>query len=78
MTTIELKKVLTDRIAETDDVSFLSDMLAFIDSKTKTKILKLSNAQRFEIEEAKNEISQGLYIEQAELDKEFDQWLKTK
>ena len=78
MTTIELKKVLTDRIAETEDVWFHSDMLAFIDSKTKTRILKLSNAQRLEIEEAKNEISQGLYIEQAELEKEFDQWLKTK
>jgi len=38
----------------------------------------LNEEQRYEIEESKKEIEQELFIEQAELDKEFNTWLNAR
>jgi len=78
MTTIELKKVLIHRIAEIDDVSFLNAIKTILDSKTQFKTITLTAEQRYEIEESRKEIEQGLFIEQIELDKEFDKWLSAR
>lgn len=78
MTTIELKKVLIHRIAEIDDVSFLNAIKTILDSKTQFQTISLTAEQRYEIEESRKEIEQGLFIEQIELDKEFDKWLSAR
>lgn len=78
MSAIDLKKLLIHRIAEIDDVSFLKALKTILDSKTKSKIISLTQEQREEIMESKREIEQGLFIEQAELDKEFDKWLSAR
>lgn len=78
MSAIELKKLLIHRIAEIDDVSFLKALKTILDSKTKSKIISLTQEQRHEINESKKEIEQGLFIEQIELDKEFDKWLSVR
>jgi hypothetical protein len=78
MTTIELKKHLIHRIAEIDDISFLSAIRTILDSKTQSQIITLTTEQRYEIIESKMDVEQGLYIEQAILDKEFDRWLNIK
>ena len=72
MSAIELKKLLIHRIAEIDDVSFLKALKTIIESKTKSKVISLTHEQREEIIGSKKEIEQGLFIEQIELDKEFD------
>ncbi len=74
MSAIELKKLLMHKIAEIDDVSFLKALNTILDSKTESKILSLTSEQRFEINESMEEIEQGLFIDQVELDKEFDKW----
>ncbi|MGV8096266.1 MAG: hypothetical protein AB2L24_30800 [Mangrovibacterium sp.] len=78
MTTIELKKVLIHRIAEIDDESFLNAIKTILDSKAHSRIFSLTQEQRDEINESKKQIEQGLFLEQAELDKEFNQWLNVK
>jgi len=78
MSSIELKKLLIHRIAEIDDVSFLKALKTIIESKTKSRKISLTKEQEHEITESKKEIEQGLFIEQAELDKEFDKWLSVR
>ena len=78
MSAIELKKLLIHRIAEIDDVSFLKALKTILDSKSDSKILTLTSEQNLEINESKKEIEQGFFIEQVELDKEFDKWLSKK
>lgn len=76
MTTIALKKLLINRIAEINDVSFLKALKTILDTKTQT--LSLTSQQRIEIIESRKEIESGLFVEQSELDKEFDKWLSVK
>ncbi len=78
MTTIALKKLLINRIAEINDVSFLNAIKTILDSKTQNHTLSLTPEQRFEIIESQKEIESGLFIEQVELDKEFSKWLSGK
>lgn len=78
MTAIELKKQLIHRIAEIDDISFLNAIKTILDSKTQGQTIKLSKEQKLEIKESKKDIDLGLFIEQQELDKEFNKWLSAK
>lgn len=78
MTAIELKKLLIHRIAEINDISFLNAIKTILDSKTQQKIMSLTQEQTFEINESKKEIKKGLFIEQMELEKDFDKWLNAR
>jgi hypothetical protein len=78
MTTIALKKLLINRIAEINDVSFLNALKTILDTKTHAQTLSLTPEQRFEIIESQKEIESGLFVEQGELDKEFNKWLNEK
>ncbi|MCM2302328.1 MAG: hypothetical protein NDI80_06875 [Flavobacteriaceae bacterium] len=75
MTSIELKKLLIHRIAEINDESFLNAIKTILDSKTQSRIINLTSEQHSEIKESRKEIAQELFVEQAELDKEFNKWL---
>ncbi len=76
MRTVELKKLLIHRITEINDESFLNAIKTILDSKA--QVLKLTNEQKDEISESREEFELELYIEQVELDKEFDKWLNVK
>lgn len=78
MTALEIKKLLIHRIAEINDVSFLEAIKTILDTKTQEKLIFLTKEQRFEIVESKKEIHKGLFIEQLELEKDFDKWLNAK
>ena len=78
MTTIELKKILIHRIAEINDEPFLTAIKTILDSKSQSQILNLTPNQRSEIIESKKQFEKGLFIEQSELDKEFNKWLSTR
>jgi len=78
MTAIELKKLLIHRITEIDDESLLQTMMTILDSKAQSLVLKLTEAQSQEISESQIQIENGEFIEQAELDQKFNQWLSTK
>ena len=74
MTTIELKKLLIQRITEINDVSFLKAVKTILESKTNTEILLLTPEQKKEIMESKKNIEQGLFIDNNSLDKEVAKW----
>lgn len=78
MTAIELKKLLIHRIAEINDVSFLNAIKTILDTKSQSQRITLTSEQRYEIQESRKEIEQGLFIEQVELDKEFNKWLSAR
>ena len=78
MAVTELKKLLIHRIAEIDDVSFLNAIKTILDTKTQSQTLTMTAEQRFEVQESRKEIELGLFIEQVELDKEFNKWLNVK
>ncbi len=78
MTAIELKKLLIHRIAEINDVTFLNAIKTILDTKSQSQTIILTSEQRYEIQESRKEIEQGLFIEQVELDKEFNKWLSAK
>jgi len=78
MTTIALKKLLINRIAEINDVSFLNALKTILDTKIQAQTLSLTPEQRFEIIESRKEVESGLFVEQAVLDKEFNKWLSAK
>lgn len=78
MTAIELKKLLIHRIAEINDVSFLNAIKTILDTKSQSQTISLTSEQRYEIQESKKEVEQGLFIEQVELDKEFNKWLSAR
>lgn len=72
MTVTELKKLLIHRIAKINDESFLNAIKTILDTKSQSQTITLTSEQVFEIQESKKEIEKGLFIKQAELDKEFD------
>lgn len=78
MTTVELKKVLTRRITEINDISFLKAIKTILDSKINKEIISLSANQRDEIIKSKKEIEEGLCVEQEFLDKEVSKWANEK
>lgn len=75
MTTIALKKLLINRIVKINDVSFLNDIKTMIDTRTQKHSLNLPPEQRIEIIESQKEIELRLFVEQTELEKEYNKWL---
>ncbi|REG90960.1 hypothetical protein [Algoriphagus antarcticus] len=78
MTAIELKTYLVNRILEINDETFLKAIKTILDSKSQSEKLILTPEQRFEIAESKKQIEQGLFLNQEEMDHEFDKWQSEK
>jgi hypothetical protein len=74
MTAIELKKLLIHRIAEINDESFLNAVKTILDTKSQSQVIGLTDEQRSEIIESRNQIEQGFFLEQSEIDNQFNKW----
>jgi hypothetical protein len=72
MTTLDLKKQLIQRISEIEDKAFLEAIKRILDSKSQT--LHLTAEQRKEILKSKDQIDQGLFTSQNQLNEEFENW----
>jgi len=77
MTKLEIKNNLIKRIREIDDLQFLEAIRTIIDSKSEKTIL-LTDEQKNEILLSQKEVSEGLFIEQKQLDQEINKWLSGK
>ena len=78
MSTLELKNALIQRIAEIEDKSFLEAIKTILDTKAESKTLRLTPEIANEIMESKQEIENGLFIENDVLEKEIEGWLNEK
>ena len=78
MSTLELKQSLIHRITEIDDISLLKAIKTILDFKSKEEIYSLTEEQKNEILASKHDVEKGLFINNEELQKEVDSWLKRK
>jgi hypothetical protein len=78
MSTIELRSILIHRISEITDIAFLEALKTILDSKSESNVLPLTDELRDEIQASKMEIAQGLYIDNDDLEKEINGWLRAK
>ena len=78
MTMLELKSILIHRISEINDIRFLEAIRTILDEKAEDTILVLTEDQKQEIADSRNEIKEGLFISNDELDKEIQGWLNAK
>ena len=78
MTTLQLKKILINRINEIDDLVFLNEIKRILDSKSRQQILKLSPEQSQEITDSQRDIKDGNFIEQSDLDEKVAKWASAK
>ncbi len=78
MTTVELKNLLINRIAEINDKSFLSAIKTIIDTKSESTIYKTTPEQRRRIKEGRAQLSKGEGIPNELVEKEIDQWLSER
>jgi hypothetical protein len=78
MTTVELKNLLINRIAEINDKSFLSAIKTIIDTKSESTIYKTTPEQRRRIKEGRAQLAKGEGIPNELVEKEIDQWLSER
>ncbi|WP_113923987.1 hypothetical protein [Cognataquiflexum aquatile] len=78
MSSVELKKILIQRIAEINDEQFLKAIRTILDTKIESELMLLSEGQKLEIQESRKEIVDGKFVDQSELEAEFGKWLKEK
>ena len=74
MNTIELKNSIISKINSIDDESFLDEIQSILDGKKK-KIIILSKSQLNSIENGREQIKNGNYMENEVLNNEIEQWL---
>jgi hypothetical protein len=74
MTTIELKKILIQKIFEINDISFLKAIKTIIDTQSERGVITLTEVQQKEIIESRKEIEKGLFLDSISLDKEVAKW----
>ena len=74
MTAIALKKYLVSKINLIDDDSVLDKIKKIVDKK-EAKVYVLSEAQLKSIEISEQQILNGQYIDQDEMDRLVDVWL---
>ncbi len=78
MTILELKSILIHRISEINDIRFLEAIKTILDGKAEDTVLVLTEEQKQEIIQSRNEIKNGLFLSNEELDEEIQAWLKAK
>ena len=76
MSVAELKQRLIEKISKTDDESLLEDIYSLIEVDEQVGTLyHLSDSQLVKIENAQQEIKEGNFFTNEEVDKEIDEWL---
>ncbi|TRX33484.1 hypothetical protein FNW52_15425 [Flavobacterium sp. ZT3R18] len=76
MATLELKKYLVSKINLIDDDLVLGKIKKLVDKDEKVYVL--SEAQLDKLKIAEQQLLDGDYIDQAEMDRKFEAWLNEK
>ena len=76
MSTIELRKLLIEKIQLTDDDKLLEEASRLLDVKIEeSHVYILNDKQKEAIEQGRKQISKGEYLTDEESNKEIDEWL---
>lgn len=77
MSTIELRKKLIEKIKKTDNENLLEEVYRLLEIETgNIEIYKLNSLQRKKIAAAKEQIKNGQFLADKEVNKEINEWLK--
>ena len=75
MSTTELKKRLLEKIEEIDQDYLLQEVLNLIEFETTSEPIKLSSEQKSAVDQAREQIKNGEFFTNEEVDNEIDEWL---
>ena len=76
MSTIELRKLLIEKIQLTDDDKLLEEASRLLEVEIEeSDVYILNDKQKEAIEEGRKQIVKGEYLTDEESDKEIDEWL---
>jgi predicted transcriptional regulator len=76
MSTIELRKLLIEKIQLTDDNKLLEEASRLLEVDIEeSEVYMLNDKQKEAIEEGRKQISNGEYLTDEESNKEIDEWL---
>ena len=78
MTTVELKNILIHQIAEINDESLLNAIKTIIESSSELNIYKTTSEQQNRIKEGREQIANGEFFTNDQVEKEIDKWLSQK
>ena len=78
MTTVELKNILMHQIAGINDKSFLTAIKTIMDTKSESTIYKTTSEQQKRIKEGREQIANGEFFTNDQVEKEIDKWLNEK
>ncbi len=77
MSVTELQQKLIDKISSTNDVDLLEDIYSFIGIDEEVeKFYTLSDKQISSIEQSQQQIKDGNYFTNDDVNKEIDEWLE--
>jgi hypothetical protein len=77
MSVTELQQKLIDKISTTNDVDLLEDIYSFIGIDEEVgKLYTLSDKQISSIEQSQQQIKDGNYFTNDDVNKEIDEWLE--
>ncbi|MBK5193731.1 MAG: hypothetical protein JJE07_11065 [Flavobacteriaceae bacterium] len=76
-TTSQIKKNLISRIQNSNDINFLKALQTIIDSSEEA-LIQLTQEQQSSIENGRNQIKNGDFIENDKLISELKEWLTKK
>ncbi|WP_432672344.1 hypothetical protein [Flavobacterium sp. SM2513] len=76
MTTLTLKNYLVSKINSIEDDSVLVKIKTIIDQNEEVYIL--SDSQIRKVEKSRNQIENGNFLTQKEMDKKVEEWLNVK
>lgn len=75
MSTIELKNKVLKKIETVNEDYLLEEVLALIEFETNPEPVKLTDDQKAAVDVAREQIKNGEYYTNDEVEKEIDQWL---
>jgi hypothetical protein len=78
MSTIELRHLITEQLSRIEDVNFLNAIKTIVESKLSEGFYKLSDYQKNRIDSARQQLKSKRTISHKDLQKEVDQWLRSK
>lgn len=78
MSTVELRHIITEKLSQIEDESFLNAIKTIIESKISGGVYELSDYQKKRVSIAREELQTYQTISHEDLQKEVDQWLNEK
>ena len=75
MDTKAIKKEIIDRILLFDDQEFLKEINSLLRSRQSERVIDISSELDVKLNIASDQIKQGNFIEQVDLDKAVEEWL---